>query len=281
MQGCILFYLLMLLLYFTFGFCLVSLFSYHFLLHYIFHLSLPLVQTNIGDHLLIYVYINYCNPSSENKIKCDYWKRRYADDAEWPQCNTFVFLVLLKSLCYNSVSSLFSRCLWRWGREGSPPQSCAAGVWTVSRKLSIWMLTSLWLRSWHWSKLKQLKPGCYKVCTLECVFESVLWSVFYAFRLILHQVCPKVLWMGYPLPSRITSAQRISGPPVPPGCSKVCLHLSRRSSSFPVHRDLLMTPATIFITDYIPPYNATVVQKLMDQGAVLVGKTNMDEFAMG
>nr|XP_033792747.1 glutamyl-tRNA(Gln) amidotransferase subunit A, mitochondrial isoform X2 [Geotrypetes seraphini] len=32
---------------------------------------------------------------------------------------------------------------------------------------------------------------------------------------------------------------------------------------------------------YIPPYNATVVQKLLDQGAVLLGKTNLDEFAMG
>ncbi|XP_069867199.1 glutamyl-tRNA(Gln) amidotransferase subunit A, mitochondrial isoform X3 [Dipodomys merriami] len=41
------------------------------------------------------------------------------------------------------------------------------------------------------------------------------------------------------------------------------------------------TCASNMLKGYVPPYNATVVQKLLDQGAVLMGKTNLDEFAMG
>lgn len=41
------------------------------------------------------------------------------------------------------------------------------------------------------------------------------------------------------------------------------------------------TCASRILANYIPPYNATVVDKLNQQQFVMIGKTNMDEFAMG
>lgn len=41
------------------------------------------------------------------------------------------------------------------------------------------------------------------------------------------------------------------------------------------------TCASQILKNFVPPYNATATQKLVDAGAVVVGKLNMDEFAMG
>lgn len=41
------------------------------------------------------------------------------------------------------------------------------------------------------------------------------------------------------------------------------------------------TCASRILENFVPPYESTVTQKLADSGAVMVGKTNLDEFAMG
>ena len=48
-----------------------------------------------------------------------------------------------------------------------------------------------------------------------------------------------------------------------------------------VTRDQPTTCGSRMLEDWTPPYDAHTVEKLRDADAVLIGKTNMDEFAMG
>lgn len=64
--------------------------------------------------------------------------------------------------------------------------------------------------------------------------------------------------------------------------------LANQLTGIPIaHKDIFCTAGILtscgskMLSNFIAPYNATVVEKLYNAGMVVLGKTNMDEFAMG
>ncbi len=72
---------------------------------------------------------------------------------------------------------------------------------------------------------------------------------------------------------------RISGLRGARRCRSTASRSRSRTSSAP--RGVLTTAASHILDGFHPPYKSTVTDKLWQSGAVMLGKANLDEFAMG
>ena len=48
-----------------------------------------------------------------------------------------------------------------------------------------------------------------------------------------------------------------------------------------LYKGKICSNGSLIMQDYVAQYNATVIKKLLEEGVVILGRTNMDEFAMG
>ena len=78
--------------------------------------------------------------------------------------------------------------------------------------------------------------------------------------------------------SRWRPSPTAASPPARRGRSKACRSRSRTCSA---PRACCTTAGSRILHNFVPPYESTVSGNLWRAGAVLLGKTNLDEFAMG